>query len=116
LAAHLGLKFTERRRQCAQMAELSERSRLPTVVLGDFNDWMWPGSVQNVLARHLPARTPYRTFPAAFPLLKLDRIYRRPAAALVHSWIDHGGRTVSDHLPIIAEIAPDRSCDSLPAR
>jgi endonuclease/exonuclease/phosphatase family metal-dependent hydrolase len=69
---------------------------------GDFNDWMWPGSVQNVLARHLPGRTPYRTFPAAFPVLKLDRIYCRPAAALVRSWIDHAGRAVSDHLPIIA--------------
>lgn len=115
VAAHLGLKFTERRRQCAQMAQLSERSRLTTVVLGDFNDWMWPGSVQNVLARHLPGRTPYRTFPAAFPVLKLDRIYCRPAAALVRSWIDHAGRSVSDHLPIIAEIAPDPSRDPLPA-
>ena len=50
----------------------------PGLLLGDFNDWMWPGSVQN-LARRLPGRARQRTFPARMPLLKLDRIYCRPA-------------------------------------
>jgi endonuclease/exonuclease/phosphatase family metal-dependent hydrolase len=104
VAAHLGLRFVERHRQCARMAALSEASPLTTVVLGDFNDWMWPGSVQNVLARKLPGRTHHRTFPARLPLLKLDRIYCRPAAALIASRIDTEGRRASDHLPIIAEI------------
>jgi endonuclease/exonuclease/phosphatase family metal-dependent hydrolase len=106
VAAHLGLHFFERRRQCARMAALSGRSRLATVVLGDFNDWMWPGSVQNVLARGLPGRTHHRTFPARIPLFKLDRIYCRPAAALVSSRVDPAGSGVSDHLPVIAEIDP----------
>jgi endonuclease/exonuclease/phosphatase family metal-dependent hydrolase len=105
VAAHLGLKFAERRRQCAQMAALIKGSELTTVVLGDFNDWMWPGSVQRVLAQHLPGRSRHRTFPAAFPLLKLDRIYCRPAAALLRSWTDRQASTVSDHLPVMAEIA-----------
>jgi endonuclease/exonuclease/phosphatase family metal-dependent hydrolase len=105
VATHLGLKFVERRRQCAQLAELAQRSELTTVVLGDFNDWMWPGSVQNMLARHLNARTPHRTFPAFFPIFRLDRIYCRPAEALLRSWRDPSARSVSDHLPIVAEIA-----------
>ena len=67
---------------------LGRRSALTTVVMGDFNDWMWPGSVQNVLARKLPGRTRHRTFPARFPLLKLDRIYCRPASALLSSRVD----------------------------
>ena len=104
LAAHLGLKFVERHRQCRQMAGLVDCSSLTTVVLGDFNDWMWPGSVQNVLARKLPGRTHHRTFPARFPLLKLDRIYCRPASALISSRVDTAARTISDHLPIVAEI------------
>ena len=106
VAAHLGLRFVERRRQCFKMALLADQSELPTVVLGDFNDWMWPGSVQNVLARRLPGRTRQRTFPARLPLLKLDRIYCRPAAALVSSKVDPAGAGVSDHLPLIAEIDP----------
>jgi endonuclease/exonuclease/phosphatase family metal-dependent hydrolase len=106
VAAHLGLRIGERRRQCAKMALLAEQSELPTVVLGDFNDWMWPGTVQNILARKLPGRTRHRTFPARLPVLKLDRIYTRPAAALVSSRIDSDGAAVSDHLPVIAEIDP----------
>jgi endonuclease/exonuclease/phosphatase family metal-dependent hydrolase len=106
VAAHLGLKIAERRTQCAQMASLVERSNLTTVALGDFNDWMWPGSVQTVLARKLPGRTPHRTFPARLPVFKLDRVFTRPAAALVSSWVDPSGSAVSDHLPVIAEIDP----------
>jgi endonuclease/exonuclease/phosphatase family metal-dependent hydrolase len=88
------------------MAMLAEQSELPTVVLGDFNDWMWPGSVQNVLARKLPGHTHHRTFPARLPILKLDRIFCRPAAALVSSKVDPAGAEVSDHLPLVAEIDP----------
>jgi endonuclease/exonuclease/phosphatase family metal-dependent hydrolase len=108
VAAHLGLSFVERRRQCAQMAELADQSELTTVVLGDFNDWMWPGSVQNVLARRLPGRTNHRTFPARMPVLRLDRIYCRPAEALVSSMVDPAGADISDHLPLIAEIDASR--------
>jgi len=106
LATHLGLKFVERRHQCRQVAALTTLSSLTTVAIGDFNDWMWPGSVQNVLARKLPGRTQHRTFPAHFPLLKLDRIYCRPASALVSSRTDAAARTISDHLPVVAEIRP----------
>jgi endonuclease/exonuclease/phosphatase family metal-dependent hydrolase len=105
VATHLGLRFGERRRQCAQLAELARRSELTTVVFGDFNDWIWPGSVQNMLARHLTARTPHRTFPAFFPIFRLDRIYCRPSEALLRSWRDPSARSVSDHLPVVAEIA-----------
>jgi endonuclease/exonuclease/phosphatase family metal-dependent hydrolase len=109
VAAHLGLKLAERRRQCTQMEIIIEQSPLTTILLGDFNDWMWPGSVQNVLARHLPGRTRHRTFPAHFPMLRLDRIYCRPATALVRSWTEPRGAEVSDHLPLIADIALDGS-------
>lgn len=106
LAAHLGLKFSERHRQCRQLAALTTVSSLTTVAMGDFNDWMTPGSVQNVLARKLPGRTRHRTFPARLPLLKLDRIYCRPAEAMLSSRVEPAARTISDHLPVIAEIRP----------
>jgi endonuclease/exonuclease/phosphatase family metal-dependent hydrolase len=106
LATHLGLKLAERHRQCRQLSDLVTQSNLTTVVTGDFNDWMTPGSVQSVLARKLPGRTRHRTFPARLPLLKLDRIYSRPAEALVRSWVDPTARAIADHLPVIAEIRP----------
>jgi len=106
VATHLGLKLVERHRQCRQMEALTTFSTLTTVFMGDFNDWMWPGSVQNVLARKLPGRTHHRTFPARLPLLKLDRIYCRPASALLSSHVDPSARAISDHLPIVAEIRP----------
>lgn len=106
LATHLGLRLTERHRQCRQLSALTTVSNLTTVVMGDFNDWMTPGSVQNVLARKLHGRTPHRTFPARLPLLKLDRIYCRPAEALLSSRVDRAARAISDHLPVIAEIRP----------
>jgi endonuclease/exonuclease/phosphatase family metal-dependent hydrolase len=106
IATHLGLSSAERHRQCAKMAILSEQSELTTVALGDFNDWMWPGSVRRVLARKLPGYTRYRTFPARLPVLKLDQIYCRPASAIVRSWVEPSAGLLSDHLPVVAEIAP----------
>lgn len=104
IATHLGLRFLERRQQCTTLVRLSERSDLTTVMLGDFNDWIWPGSVQNALAARLPARSLQRTFPARCPLLRLDRIYCRPASAFLRSWIPEGDTHASDHLPLMAEI------------
>ena len=104
LATHLGLKFSERRRQCHTMMALTMASQLTTIAMGDFNDWMWPGSVQRVLGDTLPGRTRHRTFPARLPMLRLDRIYCRPASALLDSCVDHAATEISDHLPVIATI------------
>jgi endonuclease/exonuclease/phosphatase family metal-dependent hydrolase len=104
LATHLGLKFSERRRQCHTMMALTMASQLTTIAMGDFNDWMWPGSVQRVLGETLPGRTRHRTFPARLPMLRLDRIYCRPASALLESCVDHAATEISDHLPVIATI------------
>ena len=75
-----------------------------TVMLGDFNDWFWAGSVRKVLARALPGRTRHRTFPSICPLLHLDRIYCRPREALVRGYTDPSARAISDHLPVIADV------------
>jgi endonuclease/exonuclease/phosphatase family metal-dependent hydrolase len=108
VATHLGLSIGERRQQAAMLIELAA-GEAPAVVAGDFNDWFWPGSVRAVLSRILAGRTRYRTFPASFPLLRLDRIYCRPRAALVRSFIDRSARGVSDHLPVIADLQPHKS-------
>lgn len=105
VATHLGLSIGERRQQAAMLIELAV-GNAPAVVAGDFNDWFWPGSVRAVLSRVLAGRTRFRTFPAAFPLLRLDRIYCRPRVALVRSFVDRSARALSDHLPVIADLRP----------
>jgi endonuclease/exonuclease/phosphatase family metal-dependent hydrolase len=104
VATHLGLSLRERRSQARALIELADGDG-PAVVIGDFNDWFWPGSVRSVLSGRLRGRTRYRTFPARFPLLRLDCIYCRPAEAMVASFVDCEARALSDHLPVIADFA-----------
>lgn len=105
VATHLGLSVRERRRQAQILLELAGDAAVPTVMIGDFNDWFWPGSVRSVLKRALPDDTNFRTFPSIFPLLRLDRIFVRPRGALLRSFVDPEALVISDHLPVIADIA-----------
>lgn len=102
-AVHLGLRITERRFQAAKLANIAATGGAASVMMGDFNDW-WRGSVKRALERELPDHSSLRTFPAARPLLMLDRIYCRPAGALLRAWTDRAARDVSDHLPVMAEL------------
>jgi endonuclease/exonuclease/phosphatase family metal-dependent hydrolase len=108
IATHLGLAIRERRSQARTLLDLAGPRTVATVVIGDFNDWFWPGSVRSALSRELPGYTRYRSFPARCPVLRLDRIYCRPGEALIRSYIDARARHCSDHLPIIADVAPRR--------
>ncbi len=80
----------------------------PVIIAGDFNDWSNQLTkplrdelgVQEVF--HLHAGKLARSYPASFPLLKLDRIYVRGfdvAECEVHS-----GRRISDHAALLAEL------------
>jgi endonuclease/exonuclease/phosphatase family metal-dependent hydrolase len=104
LASHFGLTFGERRKQAEKLAAIAGNGGRPTLVLGDFNDWTRYGAVQKVLVRNFPALTQHRTWPSFWPVMRLDRVFCRPAGALVASRTDPEGRHFSDHLPIIADI------------
>lgn len=114
ICVHLGLRETHRRAQIQQLCDLIHREVPPAdplVIAGDFNDWRLFGhdrllaccGVREVYAAHQGA--PARTFPARWPLLKLDRIYARnaklvtPLALPSRPW-SH----LSDHAPLAAEI------------
>lgn len=105
VATHLGLSIGERRRQAKLLLALAGEPNMTTIVLGDFNDWFWAGSVRSVLAAALPGHSGFRTFPAVFPLLRLDRIYCRPRDAVRRLFTDRRARHLSDHLPVIADVA-----------
>jgi endonuclease/exonuclease/phosphatase family metal-dependent hydrolase len=104
VATHLGLSMFERHSQAEALLEMLDGVRTTTVALGDFNDWLWVGSVRRRLARVLPGYTCHRTFPSRWPLLHLDRIYVSPPGALLDSRTDPEAHAISDHLPVISDI------------
>ena len=105
VATHFGLSLAERREQARNLVRIASRHPTTTVMLGDFNDWFWPGSFRNELKHELPGRTRHATFPSWFPIFRLDRIFCWPPTALTRSFVPRGTRMASDHLPVVAEIA-----------
>ena len=104
LAAHLGLRIRERQHQLLALERLCLPDNAPSVLLGDFNDWVWRGKVQKHLSQLMPARSWARTYPSFAPAFSIDRIYVRPAEALLGTWTDRTAWRASDHLPVIAEL------------
>ena len=104
IATHLGLSVGERRNQAAALLRAIGDISLPTVVMGDFNDWFWVGSVRGVLSARLQVRSRLRTFPSFCPIFRFDRIYCSAGTTLVDVRTDHEARKISDHLPVIADI------------
>jgi len=114
ICVHLGLTEAHRRRQleflCKLVNELAPDGA-PVLVAGDFNDWRslahrlldTCAGLQEVFVRAFGRAA--KTFPAALPLLRLDRIYvrntqrHRPLPLPRQPWA-----RLSDHAPLAAEI------------
>ncbi|TMA64185.1 MAG: hypothetical protein E6J73_07815 [Deltaproteobacteria bacterium] len=70
--------------------------------MSDFNEWLPTGRSLRWIHTRLGKTALVRTFPAAFPLFALDRIWVSPAAALVKVSRVRTPltRIASDHLPL----------------
>jgi endonuclease/exonuclease/phosphatase family metal-dependent hydrolase len=107
VATHLGLWPYERRRQVRRLLEaLAAGPDVPTVLLGDINEWfLWGRPLRwlHVQFQRTPAPA---TFPAHRPVFALDRVWVRPRTALrelaVHT--TPLARVASDHLPLVARL------------
>jgi endonuclease/exonuclease/phosphatase family metal-dependent hydrolase len=111
LSAHLGLRLAERRYQVRQLLEHIDARASPFLaVMGDFNDWLPGRSVAHMLDHRLGPAVRRCSFPSAWPLLPLDRIWVRPRSAVraVHAHRSSLARSASDHLPVVAVLAPPR--------
>ncbi len=107
LTTHLGLRLGERRVQVRRILEFLDELRSEfVVILGDFNDWLPGRSVAHALAERLGASPSPRTFPVAWPLFALDRIWVHPRGALrsLRAHATPRARQASDHLPVVAEL------------
>jgi endonuclease/exonuclease/phosphatase family metal-dependent hydrolase len=114
ICVHLGLRTRQRDEQLQQLCAAIERLvpvDAPLIVAGDFNDWR--GAAHEYLQRHAGLEEVFvtshgeaaRTFPARWPVLRLDRIYLRnarvsePLVLPRRPW-SH----LSDHRPVAAQI------------
>lgn len=115
IATHFGLRVRERRQQAEQIRDIVCRSELPTVLLGDFNDWNRFQIKRGLLEKTLPAFTRARTFPSRRPVFALDRIYCRPTGLLGAYRVVKAASIISDHLPVVAELGPQHRDQKLAA-
>ena len=109
IGAHLGLLRRHRSQQVAALLEyLAEADDMPTVLLGDFNEWR-PGlrsSLRPLEREFGELDSGPATFPSRLPGFGLDRILCRPASLLTHlaAHASPLARVASDHLPLTARL------------
>lgn len=106
VGVHLGLLRTARRMQLDYIRDqISALPTLPTVILGDFNEWSRVRGLGR-LARDFKIVTPGATFPSSRPIVALDRIAHSPELIVRPLEIPQSyvRRHPSDHLPILAEV------------
>jgi endonuclease/exonuclease/phosphatase family metal-dependent hydrolase len=109
---HLGLAEHERHWQVHHLLEhplYQESADLPTLVVGDFNDWR-NRLAHGPFARHglfqvtLPL-TRFRSFPAYYAVISLDKAFARGGIDIRHARVVHTPltRRASDHLPLVLD-------------
>ncbi len=110
VATHLALVDRTRRRQVRSILE-HPHLQGPVVLLGDMNAWRRCKATRE-LEQELLGKGDVdwpRTFPAARPVLALDRVYVR--GAVVEKLEAHStaaARRASDHLPVVARVRIQR--------
>jgi endonuclease/exonuclease/phosphatase family metal-dependent hydrolase len=104
VATHLALVDRTRQQQVEQLLG-HPRLQGPVVLLGDMNAWRRCKATRALDDELGGGQRFPRTFPAASPLLALDRVYARGAnvsGVLAHK--TPAAKRASDHLPVIARV------------
>jgi endonuclease/exonuclease/phosphatase family metal-dependent hydrolase len=120
---HLGLVERERRWQVAHVMSHSlfrESEQLPTLVIGDSNDWrnrlaellFEPRGFQQVTA----PISRFRTFPSYLAMGSLDKAFVRGPIVVRHVRVVRTklARSASDHLPLVVDFHLDGSPPVVP--
>lgn len=105
VACHLGLLRRHRRAQLSAILKVVEaRPRVPTVIMGDMNEW---SRARGLEALHgFNVISPGNSFHSRRPVAPLDRVAIGPSITCVNSGVvkTHMTRIASDHLPIWADL------------
>ncbi len=107
VATHLSLVDRTRQRQVKSLLQHPQLQEGPSVLLGDMNAWRRCKATvelnQSMELHHNLDWPP--TFPAAAPVLALDRVYAHRAKILsVEAHSTPASRRASDHLPVVAHV------------
>lgn len=108
IGTHLDLSGLRRRDQVRSLLKFStESGDMPTVILGDFNQWGHTTGAMREFAAEWGQIAPGPSYPSRAPLARLDRIvhcggWRCDDAAVHRSAL---AAVASDHLPIHADLA-----------
>ncbi len=106
---HLDLSGLWRRRQAhALLHHLDACAPMPTVVMGDLNEWSSRSGCLRDFSKHFAFAECGKSFHARRPVAMLDRIMVSPHLQIADSGVHHSAsaRKASDHLPIWADITP----------
>ncbi len=105
---HLGLKRKERMQQTDALIELLNKEKeTPTILAGDFNEWLPRSRVIRRLGQQIRKVSAGRTFPARLPVFTLDHIFYNDALKLIKSGVVNTAlsRKASDHRPLVARFS-----------
>jgi endonuclease/exonuclease/phosphatase family metal-dependent hydrolase len=107
VATHLALADRTRHRQVRSLLDHPRLSQTPTLLMGDMNAWRQCQATRELdlaLHEHHNHEWP-ASFPAASPVLALDRIYARGLHMIaIEAYDSRAARRASDHLPVVARV------------
>lgn len=107
MGTHLDLSGLRRRDQVRSILRFATaQGAMPTVVLGDFNQWGHTGGAMREFPEDWTQVAPGPSFPSRGPIARLDRLvhcggWKLESAAVHHSALS---AVASDHLPIHADL------------
>lgn len=107
VATHLALVDRTRHQQVQSLLDHPQMRTGPAILLGDMNAWRQcraTRALDQALGAHHNAEWP-PSFPAARPVLALDRVYARGARIVsIQAHDSAAARRASDHLPVVARV------------
>lgn len=104
---HFGLDPWERREQVARLTRvLDQAPTMPTLLLGDFNEWRAAPAYLKPIEAMLPRFVMPESYHSRRPMLRFDRIYASGHLDLQHARTvqDRAARRASDHLPVVTSV------------
>ena len=110
VGTHLSLSSFERRGEAQRliklMAEVEREEKNPVLLMGDINEWQRPSKLLRFLDSVMIPVPCAATFPAFFPVLKLDRVWHdmRDFHVMAHPLADKQSRMISDHLAVLVSV------------
>jgi endonuclease/exonuclease/phosphatase family metal-dependent hydrolase len=113
ICVHLSLLESHRQLQLDLLCKLLDTlpDHAPVIIAGDFNDWQLRGNKRLARCDYLHEAFERnhgvlaKTYPARFPMLRLDRVYLRNATSHAPRILGNKPWThLSDHLPLTVEV------------